>query len=406
MPQLTDLESSWLALFWERQRLQWLTYAEHRVVDLQALDARQLDLAERIAALPVTDRRSRVLRLSALRDTIDLQPAVCSLRNRLDSPEPGDEVRSPQEAALQARSDVLHLMELRSGAAQRAGFPSYPEAVLFCEEIPLPWLRGRLLDILDTYLPEAFHLAKSHQLALPSWFRQLDGFMPAPALSDPHALWNALLRCLGLPAHLREPRTLLHEGGIAGYAAALHVPDDIRLLARPPRTLAQWITLLHELCRAVAFRSCTADGVFATWTPAEAEVAAVMLEQVATPLLLEEPWRGEAARIQLLEGVRCCISMLFELDLWENQEHPEALYTHWYSQLTATIGGPVSWACDSFRSIDPMCVFAYALGYALGREQAGRASAGSSLVRAFSAPGRSRPILDRLAAASGHGLEQ
>lgn len=181
------------------------------------------------------------------------------------------------------------------------------------------------------------------------------------------------------------------------YGPALHIPDDVRILARPPHSLYQWITLVHEMGHALAYRSCRGEGIFASWTPVEDEIGAIIIEQLGVELLLDEPRKRAAADIQLLEAVRCCISMLFELDLWKDPQQAEQLYEHWYGQLTPDVGDRSLWVLDSFRSIDPVTVFAYTAGYAAGRNAVREKIRGPLLVRQLFAPGRSQPLSEKLA---------
>ncbi|MHB8108123.1 MAG: hypothetical protein ACYDH4_11960, partial [Candidatus Cryosericum sp.] len=105
---------------------------------------------------------------------------------------------------------------------------------------------------------------------------------------------------------------------------------------------------------------------------------------------------GATRDIQLLEAVRCAISARFELDLWNSPDTAPQLYTKWYGQLVKESFDPALWALDSFRSIDPMSVFSYVIGYEAGNRAARLDVKGPQLVRLLFAPGRSEPLLHKL----------
>lgn len=209
-------------------------------------------------------------------------------------------------------------------------------------------------------------------------------------------LWRRLLDLLqpgNLPA---EPSFIIENRGLAGYTGALHVPDDVRILARPARSLHQWLTLTHEMGHALRHLSCTQTGVPATWTTVDDETGAIIVEHLASTALLPATLAARARDIQLLEAVRCAISARFELDLWDRPDDAQQLYSKWYGRLVDGTFDPALWALDSFRSIDPMSVFSYVIGYGAGRQAVHMDVKGSQLVRLVFAPGRSTPLLQKL----------
>ena len=112
--------------------------------------------------------------------------------------------------------------------------------------------------------------------------------------------------------------------------------------------------------------------------------------------MLPDRLAGAAQDIQLLEAVRCAISARFELDLWKDPNDAQRLYAKWYGQLVKESFDPALWALDSFRSIDPMSVFSYVIGYKAGNQAAHLNAKGLQLVRLLFAPGRSKPLLHKL----------
>lgn len=387
-----------MKLFWQRQRCQWKAYSEGTPAGgIAMLDEKQYAVAAEIVRSVVPhDRRSRVLRASAVRSVIDLQPDIAALRNHLDNWNSYGSDLDRHELAVLMRPDVLRLMKLRDNAARHAGFASYPDAVLSSEELDPSRLYRFLANFLSEHLSRARSLAETRHMTLSAWFRQLDGLAAAPEQVDPTRLWHDLMDCLELDGSIPAPVFVIRNEGMAGYSAALHVPEDVRILARPPCSLHQWNTLVHEMGHALEHRSCRQQGILSTWTATEDEVSAIIIEHLGGALLLRGSLKQAAADIQLLEAVRCCISMLFELDLWKDSENAERLYGEWYGKLVSDTGDPALWALDSFRSIDPMSIFAYVIGYAAGKSAVRNSIKGPFLTRQLFAPGRSRPLLEKL----------
>ena len=391
---MQGLEDAYMAAFWARQRAQWSLYAGEP--EIAATDT-GLAAARSILGCPtLLDRRAFVLRLAAGRDAVDLEPAVKALRDRLDSDDGYGAGLDLHEKAARMTPDVLQLMRLREAAAVHLGAASFPASVLASEELDARWLGHFLDDFLEKNLPAARGLAASLGLNPVNWFRELDSLAGPPPLADPADLWTQLIDLLRpgeLPA---KPSFVIEDRGLAGYTGVLHVQDDIRILARPAKSLHQWLTLTHEMGHALRHLSCTQSGVLATWSTVDDETSAVIVEHLVSGALLPDALTGMARDIQLLEAVRCAISARFELDLWENPSNAQQLYVKWYGQLLEGPPDPALWALDSFRSIDPMSVFSYVIGYEAGNRAAHLDVKGPQLVRLLFAPGRSRPFMQKL----------
>jgi hypothetical protein len=328
---------------------------------------------------------------------VDLEPTVKALRDRIDADDSYGAGLEPHETAVRMAPDVLRLMRLRSACAVRCGAASYPALVLASEELEAQWLRRFLRDFLDSHLSAARSLATSLGLNPVNWFRKLDSLAGPPPITDPVDLWRRLVDLLepgDLPA---EPSFIIEDRGLAGYTGILHVPDDIRILARPAKSLHQWLTLVHEMGHALRHLSCTQTGVLATWTAVDDETGAIIVEHLASTALLPDTLVSTARHIQFLEAVRCAISARFELDLWDRPDDAQQLYSTWYGRLVDGTFDPALWALDSFRSIDPMSVFSYVIGYGAGRQAVRMNVKGPQLVRLVFAPSRSKPLLQKLA---------
>ena len=396
-PTVDQLEDACMEAFWSVQRAQWGLYAgEPDERSTPVPDGYGVAAAALREHLPET-RRSQVLGLVAQRDIIDLNPVIRSLRGRLDAGDDYDAGHGPREMARRMTPDVLRLMDMRSAAAHAGGFVSYPAVALAAEELDEHWLRRFLDEFLQRNLREARALAASWHMDLGSWFRALDAAAAPPALAEPAVLWRELMNALGLDPATPRPRVYLRSTGLAGYTGVLHVPDDIRILARPAQSLHQWLTLAHEMGHALYHCTCQQRGILATWSTTDDETSAVIVEHIAASRLLTRDQRVTAAQLQLLEAVRCCVSALFELDLWENPADAERLYTAWYARLVDQPVDPTLWSLDSFRSIDPMAIHSYVIGYQAGQQAVVQGVSGSELVRSLFAPGRSQPLMEKLA---------
>lgn len=144
-------------------------------------------------------------------------------------------------------------------------------------------------------------------------------------------------------------------------------------------------------------RSSSKTVVLATWATVDDETGAIIVEHLASTALLPDTLVSTARDIQFLEAVRCAISARFELDLWDSPDNAQQLYTTWYGRLVDVPFDPALWAIDSFRSIDPMSVFSYVIGYGAGRQAVRMNVKGPQLVRLVFAPSRSKPLLQKLA---------
>jgi len=260
------------------------------------------------------------------------------------------------------REDVLQLMRQRQCLARRLGYGSYPELVLWSEDLDLEPVRASLLDQIKRSLPIATGLAKDYGVRWSSWTEDLAsvGYHSTPP--DPVRLVAVVLQRLGLDRLNAVISIVAKEQGIAGYAGILSVPDDIRILVRPITDLQQELTLHHELGHAIAHALNKEEGIFTTWTSSHDEAMAVVMERIAALVVLDDAQREAAQKLWLLEDTRCATSALFELELWDQPDSAEELYLHYYGAWDIGAAPAGVWAADSFRSLDPVYIQHYIAG--------------------------------------------
>ena len=272
---IEELECRYMELFWAQRRSQWENYVDEAHHDLCTYDEQAFELLSPYqGALEGHTRLEKVLNAIIDRACVDSHPHVAQLRNRLDdrdnytcniqSIDQRDRIRFLQLLSGRMREDVLQLMRQRQCLARRLGYGSYPELVLWSEDLDLEAIRVFLLDQIKRSLPAAAALAKGYEVRWSSWTEDLAsvGYHSTPP--DPAGLVVVVLRCLGLDRLNAVISTVVKEQGIAGYAGILSVPDDIRILVRPITDLQQELTLYHELGHAIAHALNKEAGIFKT----------------------------------------------------------------------------------------------------------------------------------------------
>jgi len=365
-------EQRYLQLFFDLQLAQWQNYAEDAERNLTAIDdAIYTCLLAVGESTALTGREAAIWRSIRQRGLVDKQPAVSRLRNRLDDwdnyspglpPVGGAPTERRLLLAATMQPDVLELMQLRSSLARQMGYASYPELVLQAEELDLQGTRRLVSAYLEQHLGPARELVRELQINWSSWFTDLSRLGQMPVVAEAEALAAHLLGRLGLADALPRLDWRVNSDGLAGYTGVLEPGRDVRILIRPIRSLEELRTFCHELGHACCHALNVATGLCQTWTASYDEAMAVLLEQIGLRLLLPEAALEQAGQIGLLENVRCAISFLFELDLWEQPEQADTLYRQHYGQLVPDVGNPLLWALDSFRSIDPLYIQNYVLG--------------------------------------------
>jgi hypothetical protein len=368
--QIVEFERSYLELFWKRQRCLWDNATGSTRRDISLIDEEIDQLVSRYRGLlQLFGRHGMVINAILIREAVDKNPDTALLSSQLDNwdnyrPDNADEL-DPQKyrlALAQAmKPDVLQLMADRNRLAQELGFGSYPDLVLFTEELKMEPLLGFLKKVVEEHAADARKLVIQYDLTLSTWFTDLDRVGQVSPEMNPDTSITRLLERLGL-SHVRERITVVSQlQGPVGYTGVLAVPNDIRILVNPVGSLHVWLTLFHELGHAVAHALNTETGIFATWSGLHDEAMAILIEHLAPRLLLGPQGQKAARELFLLESIRCALSALFEFDLWQQPSAAELLYIKYY-KLLGLFDPADLWALDSFRSIDPVYIQNYVVG--------------------------------------------
>lgn len=366
MPQ--KLEQAYLDLFFQLQRQQWENYALAAGHDLDQTNQAIYTLLNGVPPdNPFSGRKAVVWQAISSKGRVDNHPSVAALRNRLDDWDNYAPIQKPAEQqaerlalAKNMRADVLELLRLRLELAQEQGFASYVDLVLASEDLARPTVVRLIEQYLKTNLEKARALIRKHRIGWPTWFSDLDRLASTSLERDGTELVASLLHQLGL-TDFQKGLTIVSQVDGFGYTGVLQPALDTRILLADNTGLRAILTLGHELGHALAHLGNRNSGLFLTWTANFDESMAVTMEQIAARLWLSPAQQQLARDLQTLEGVRCSLSFLFELSLWENPAQAEANYLKYYGQLGLDLGDPAIWALDSFRSIDPVYIHNYVL---------------------------------------------
>ncbi len=358
----------------EARRLEWAAYVDGMPLDRSAVDGAIFEAAADPAgprAVPADlDAVERLRR----RSLVDHHREVSRLRDRLDERSAYSVDRSSPtwrlDRAAAMEPDVQALIRLRAALARDLGGSSYAQLAAAAEGIDPDALIASLEELRDAALPAASRIAAEAGLTIETWFDGLDA-MAGPAVGDPVSISRLVAARIGCADLLGAVTWTVRDAPLAGWAAGVSIPEDVRLLVRPVRSLRDITTVLHELGHALAYAATRSHGIRAIPTDTQDEALATAFEIVASRFVLDSDQRARLADVAIAELARVSTSALFELDLEARPAAARERFVAWYAPL-APVRDPVVWALDSFRSVDPFRIHAYALGSRLGDRLAAR----------------------------------
>jgi len=306
---------------------------------------------------------------------VDTSPMVSALVNRIDNlsnyecllAEVDLKDRKSYKIAMARamRDDVVDLMALRDSQARELNFRSYPDLVLASDGMSPDSLRGFLRVYLDHNLSHAQDLVKKYQMTWPNWFGDLDKICSSQKVYSSQELMAELLESFDFSLSSQINIQVLPEAFSFAMATS---KKDIHIVLQASASLRQVATLFHELGHAIYYDLIEGDGINNVLPASLNETMAVVMEYLASQILLEGQDKVLVNDLMHLEYTRCAISGLYELDLWQDPDQAESLYQDHYSKLAIDLDDPSVWSYDSFRSLDTVYIHNYVLGYDLGRK--------------------------------------
>jgi len=412
---IEEFESTYMEKYWNIQMFQWCNYFGEENYNLSEVDNEIFNIVKIFHKLiKPTDRKSKIACLLMERDLVDKNPMTAKLRNHIDNLDNynqgiSSEVKKNRydyksTLSLRMKNDVLNLMDIRNKLSKEEGFISYPELVLVTEEIDKDNLINLLNKYIEDNLPKALELIKEYNIKWESWFSDLSKISLNINECQPVELINRLLEMLGLDNLKKKIQINYKEQGFSGVVSEVSL-GDIRIVVEPIHSLSNLKVLFHEIGHAIAYYFNKEKGLYKILPSSYDESMAVVIEHIASKLLLNNFEQEKMAEIEVLEYTRCAISALYEFELWENPDQAESLYIKHYSKLGFKISNPSIWASDTFRSIDPVYIHNYVIGavlaehlteYLLQKYSCNYKEWGNWLVKNIYVDGRKRPFKEKI----------
>lgn len=375
---MKEAAEAYLKLFFEKQKLQWENYALSENHNLNEIDEKIFTLisSKLESKREVQNRIDQIFKSICVKDLIETSPDISFIRNKIDHLKfysidlDKDKFKSKYEYKValgeKLQTDVIQLIDLRNEQARKYGYESYVDAVFCFEDLDHINVKKLLQKYLADHLPKVKKYIKDFNISWHNWFSDLDNIGASFNFQNDPNLLDDILEKLGFLGLKNNLHVYIKDQPLIANAMAVSVPDDIRILLSPTKSLNGFRVFLHELGHAVAHGFNENQNLFKTWTASYDEVMAVTFEKIGFQLYENEQFQDVANILAEIEAVRCTISFLFELDLWESPNEAKKLYLHHYKKLGLDLGQPEIWAYDSFRSIDPVYIHNYVLGEIIG----------------------------------------
>ncbi|MCH4890947.1 hypothetical protein EZV73_25430 [Acidaminobacter sp. JC074] len=359
------LESLMMDLYYQKNRMQMQNYIFDSCYDITAIDERIYELLS----------NGDISYPFLLRTFVDSSPDCSCLLNRIDNYENykkniSDEVEKGSikykvKIARAMKEDVIALMKARDMVAKALDYKSYPDLILSSDGLTIDELKKVLNKHLDKHLVDVKRLIKQHQLEWSTWFRDLDNICDKKENYSSNEYVQKVLTKFDL--NLRSKIKLEISSELFASFVIATSKNDINVFIRESSTLGEVLALFHELGHAIHYSMIEGDGLKNILPSSLSEIMAVVIEYIATQILLEGDERRQLNEIMLIDYTRCAISSLFELDLYEKIGDAENLYVKHYTKLGLEVNNPSVWSYDSFRSIDPVYIHNYVLGYTIAK---------------------------------------
>lgn len=354
----------------EKQKLfQWENYALGKNNCLNVIDQKIYNLIDNINPENIfSNQRKKEIFIGLYNKLIvENDPNISKLKNKLD--EKDDYIiRSDKEdtnyksiLAKKMSKDVINLINLRNKKAVNLGFLSYPDLIFSYEELDKNNVANLIRDYLENNIDKANYLISEYNLTWQNWFKKLRNLGKIHT-NDPAFYVNCLLNKLNFRLTYNDLQFKFDKDGISGMTFCISSPNDIRVLLKPITSPMTVRVLFHECGHAVNYSIINEKGIYNLYTTFFDELIAIIFENIGIGICMKQFERNIAEDVKFLETIRCSISFLFEMDLWEAPNHAEKLYEKYQSILRIKPKEKEMWALDSFRFIDPVYIQNYVLG--------------------------------------------
>jgi oligoendopeptidase F len=200
-----------------------------------------------------------------------------------------------------------------------------------------------------------------------NWFKKLRS-TGSIEKSDPDHYINCLLEKLGLKSRRDNIKFRYKKDGISGMAFGISIPGDIRVLLKPVTSPMTCKVLFHECGHGINYASNHEQGIYTIYTTSFDEIMATLFETIGIDICMNQAETKIAKEIKFLEAIRCSISFLFEMEIWEKPEKAEELFREYQLKLPMKPTNKEMWAIDSFRYIDAVYIHNYVLGELYSQE--------------------------------------
>lgn len=298
---------------------------------------------------------------------IENDPEIAFLKNKLDNNDnynkqlDKNDINYKLKIAKRKREDIFQLMDLRNFKSRNLGFKSYPDFHFYYEELDKKNVIKVVKDYLEDNIDKANDLIKKYELTWENWFKILRNIGNIDN-QEPSYHFNCLLKKLDLKINSKGIKFKTKKDGISGMTFNILIPEDIRILSKPITSPMTCRVFFHECGHAINYATTNGEGIYNIYTPFHDEAIAIIFENIGIKLCMDEKEQKIAEEVKFLESIRCSISFLFEMELWENHDKAETLYKKFQSLLEMKPNKKEMWALDSFRYIDPVYIQNYVLG--------------------------------------------
>lgn len=364
-----EFENKLVKLIEKQKLLQWENYALDKNNDLNKINHKIFNLVNNFNPDNIFDnkRKREIFKNLHKKLLVENDPVISKLRNKLDNNDNYNKGLNNGESdfksklAHRMREDVIELIHLRNKKAVQLGFSSYPDLIFNYEELNKKKVINIIKDYLKNNIEKANHLIRKHELTWQNWFNKLRNLGMIDN-HEPASYLNCLLNKLNFELSYDDLNFKFDKDGISGMTFCISSPDDVRILLKPIKSPMTIRVLFHECGHAVNYSTIKDKGIYNLYTTLFDEVVAILFENIGIELCMSQFERNTAEEVKLLETIRCSISFLFEVKLWEEPDNAEKLFEEYQSKLSIKPKKKEMWVLDSFRFIDPVYIQNYVLG--------------------------------------------